>query len=341
MERPRRPFAGAVLAVAGLFGAVLLAVVVPPTAPARAESVWLEPASAPRGTNVTLRGDLLGCYETGPGPLSATWGLPERITFFWDPSGLYDGPDDPTDTSAMVQIGTWSPGASGISIPFTVPADATLGTHRVVAELEPQCNFMALENGQEVRWTEEPSYLSASFCVLESEGAPCLEAASDPSGATGDVPAVGGGGGSTTIVDGGLVGLALAGIAGALVLRGRRGAAAPIAPTGDPFPVGTPGEQIAAVTSDRFGGLEDALSSGEGAGRAAPAEPRAYESLVVAQSPQATRRTPPVTPAGATAEALNEAGVVRGRRSSPPGMWAPPSGNRWSPPTGTPRRPPR
>lgn len=45
-----------------------------------------------------------------------------------------------------------------------------------------------------------------------------------------------------------------------------------------------------AVTADRFGGMEDSLSYGDGAGKAAPARARAYEALVIAQMPQATRK---------------------------------------------------
>ena len=60
----------------------------------------------------------------------------------------------------------------------------------------------------------------------------------------------------------------------------------------------------ASVTSDRFGGLEDCYSYGEGAGKAAPALARAYEALVIAQMPSSMRKTPPVFPAGsANAEA--------------------------------------
>jgi RHS repeat-associated protein len=41
-----------------------------------------------------------------------------------------------------------------------------------------------------------------------------------------------------------------------------------------------------AVTADRFGGLEDSFSYGEGAGKAAPGVARAYEALMVAQAPR-------------------------------------------------------
>src|SRR5206468_4306418 len=43
----------------------------------------------------------------------------------------------------------------------------------------------------------------------------------------------------------------------------------------------------AAVECERFGGFEDSTSYGEGAGRSMPASSQVYESLVVAQSPQA------------------------------------------------------
>jgi hypothetical protein len=55
------------------------------------------------------------------------------------------------------------------------------------------------------------------------------------------------------------------------------------------------GVQLASVGADRFGGFEDGLSYGEGAGTAGPASQQAYESLVVAQAPAATREAPLVT----------------------------------------------
>lgn len=52
-----------------------------------------------------------------------------------------------------------------------------------------------------------------------------------------------------------------------------------------------------AVTADRFGGFEDTLSYGDGPGKAAPGLSRAYEAMVIAQAPQATRKAPLITPA--------------------------------------------
>ena len=71
-----------------------------------------------------------------------------------------------------------------------------------------------------------------------------------------------------------------------------------------------------AVTADRFGGFEDSMSYGEGAGKAAPGVSRAYEALVVAQAPQSTRKAPLITPAGATLDALRDAGLIRDRASA-------------------------
>ena len=55
-----------------------------------------------------------------------------------------------------------------------------------------------------------------------------------------------------------------------------------------------PSQAAANVLSARFGGYEDCLSYGEGAGRAAPAVPAVYEALVVAQAPVAPRNGPPI-----------------------------------------------
>jgi hypothetical protein len=64
----------------------------------------------------------------------------------------------------------------------------------------------------------------------------------------------------------------------AAALAGSAGLAAPAA--------------VASVLSDRFGGYEDCLSYGEGAGRAAPAVPAVYEALVVGQAPVTPRHGP-------------------------------------------------
>jgi hypothetical protein len=68
---------------------------------------------------------------------------------------------------------------------------------------------------------------------------------------------------------------------------------------------------VAAVTADRFGGFEDSYSVGEGAGKAAPGHPRAYEALVVGQAPQTTEKPPLVTSKGVSAEVAREAERAR------------------------------
>src|SRR5579859_7775646 len=52
------------------------------------------------------------------------------------------------------------------------------------------------------------------------------------------------------------------------------------------------GQQYASVLSARFGGYEDTNSYGDGAGRAAPAVPGVYESLVVGQGAAASKTGP-------------------------------------------------
>jgi hypothetical protein len=102
----------------------------------------------------------------------------------------------------------------------------------------------------------------------------------------------------------------LAGIAGAAVLQARRRRARELA--------NPPSDQVAAVTSDRFGGYEDSYSVGEGAGKAAPGHPRAYEALVVAQPPQTTRKPPLVAPKGVTADVARDAERARNPETEPP-----------------------
>jgi hypothetical protein len=177
---------------------------------AAAESIWLDPGAGPPGTTVRISGDLLGCYETGPGPLSASWGLPNTITFYWDPGGI--GNADASQVGGMQQLGSWSLGQPAIDVSFTVPADARLGSHLVVAELQPKCNYQYLDQSGNVVASNEPSYTSAVFCVLAEEGAPCVEAPSGD-GDEGGSGSEGGGGGS----DGG-GGLGAAGLAGLAAL---------------------------------------------------------------------------------------------------------------------------
>ena len=142
------------------------------------------------------------------------------------------------------------------------------------------------------------------------------EEAGEPSGAVAGGPTQGDGG--SPPVGFIALGAVLAGIAGAAVLEARRRARKP---------AGLDGAQIAAVTADRFGGFADTMAYGEGAGKAAPGVGKAYEALVVAQAPQATRKAPLVTPDGATAEALREA---QRTRTEPP--WSRSAGDGGKPP---------
>lgn len=120
------------------------------------------------------------------------------------------------------------------------------------------------------------------------------------------------GGGDFSAAPIGIAALAaiVAGIAGAAVLQARRRRALELA--------NPPSDQVAAVTSDRFGGLEDAYSVGEGAGKALPAHPRAAEAMLVAQQPPTTRKPPLVEPQGATAEGLRAATRERTAEGKPP-----------------------
>ncbi len=66
----------------------------------------------------------------------------------------------------------------------------------------------------------------------------------------------------------------------------------------------------ASVLSGRFGGYENSLCYGEGAGKAAPAVPAVYEALIVCQGPAASRLGPLVrTPGPAVTDKLVPAGI--------------------------------
>ena len=166
-----------------------------------------------------------------------------------------------------------------------------------------------------------PGY-EASKLLLEVKGTVPFtlvlgpEETGEPSGAVAGGPTQGDGG--SPPVGFIALGAVLAGIAGAAVLEARRRARKP---------AGLDGAQIAAVTADRYGGFADTMAYGEGAGKAAPGVGKAYEALVVAQAPQATRKAPLVTPDGATAEALREA---QRTRTEPP--WSRSAGDGGKPP---------
>ncbi len=86
-------------------------------------------------------------------------------------------------------------------------------------------------------------------------------------------------------------------------------AAAPLADFLDPL---TGSSVSASVGADRFGGFENTLSYGEGAGTNSPASAKAYESLVVAQTAVAPREMPNVT-----APVLQEQTRVNNPRDEP------------------------
>ena len=156
------------------------------------------------------------------------------------------------------------------------------------------------------------------LAAAEAVAAPCRAASDDgtgteSSGPTEIGPAVTAGaagtssGGSGGGVSPAVVGLLVAGAAiviGAGVLAQRRkqprpetAVPVPIAPTPSawPSPQAEPPTELAAITADRFGGAEDALSYGELAGKHAPVAQRAYEAMIAAQRPKLppTLITPP------------------------------------------------
>jgi hypothetical protein len=96
-----------------------------------------------------------------------------------------------------------------------------------------------------------------------------------------------------------------------LAAMGLGGGTVAVAPPPEARMGATADEPQGAVTADRLGGFEESLSYAEEAGKPIPGVSRAYESLVVAQSPQATRGEPLITPAGATADDLRESGAVK------------------------------
>jgi len=150
-------------------------------------------------------------------------------------------------------------------------------------------------------------------------------------GLSGQAPPTGGstpgGGGAPILPIAGLVVLAAAGLGAvgyatrARVPSGAPGGDAPpavkaginLAPPSDIVN----GTQVASVGSDRFGGYENTLSYGEGAGTAQPASEKAAASLVVAQAPAATRETPLVT-APALAEQTRVQPTAADQPSTPP-----------------------
>lgn len=135
-----------------------------------------EPEQGPPGTSVTISGNLIGCYGSGPGLESSTWGLPDRVVFYWNPDVLTQTDaktfgqrikDNPTDRAGLQELKSHSFGAAGWSLTFSVPAGA-LGPHYGVLSFEPRCNYKSV--GDEDGRDKTPANVVLSFCVTEQDG---------------------------------------------------------------------------------------------------------------------------------------------------------------------------
>lgn len=191
-----------------LFPAALVALVV--GGPAFAQE-WSapNPEQGPPGTNVTISGTLIGCYASGPGLESATWGFPNRVVYYWNPDVYTEAQAaefqqrltaNPNDRSGLQEIASHVFGSSGWTLSFSVPS-GSLGVHLNVLSFEPQCNYKSQEKPD--GFTQDPSNFLLSFCVLDAQGV-CPSAPSAPSTVRGGRPAPGGywrGPGGTGSVD--------------------------------------------------------------------------------------------------------------------------------------------
>jgi hypothetical protein len=135
-----------------------------------------EPDHGPPGTSVQINGNLIGCYGSGPGLESSTWGFPDRVVFYWSSAVLTQ--DDakafgqriaanPNDRAGLQEIASYSFGAAGWSLKFSIP-EGSLGPHYGVLSFEPRCNYksVAHPDGDD----KDPANVVMSFCVTEKDG---------------------------------------------------------------------------------------------------------------------------------------------------------------------------
>jgi hypothetical protein len=138
----------------------------------------LSVSEGPAGTSVTISGNLIGCYASGPGLESATWGLPDRVALYFDnevrdaeqtEAFLADLVADPNEVLRLEEVASHEFGEAGWELTFTVP-DVRPGPHLVILSFQPVCNYRSVEapNG----FTHMPANVPLSFCITDDGTCP-------------------------------------------------------------------------------------------------------------------------------------------------------------------------
>jgi hypothetical protein len=159
----------------GVLTALVCGISIPLLAPTAGAQEWggLTPGEGEAGTSVTISGNLIGCYASGPGAESSTWGLPDRVALYFDnevrdseqtAAFTSDLAADPNEVLRLEEVASHTFGDAGWDLTFTVP-DVRPGPHLVVLSFQPVCNYRSVDAPD--GFTHDFSNVVLSFCITE------------------------------------------------------------------------------------------------------------------------------------------------------------------------------
>lgn len=161
------------LVLLAVLAAFAMALISAPAPRAVALSVNINPREGPAGTQITISGNLIGCYGSGPGIESSTWGLPEKLDIQWDDEVGNVSVDQSQQGKKLKTVATYAFGDAGFKVTFAAPSGKP-GPHAVLATFTPQCNYKSLDkNGKEVQDRKSASY-AVSFCLKPDANTACF-----------------------------------------------------------------------------------------------------------------------------------------------------------------------